>query len=338
MLGMRMDTRMLIDAIVRQTTVLIAELATAGGQRAQLSHTANQMFVDLVSALKEQGLGSKVIADMFGLALRTYQTKLQRLAESRSEKGRSLWQALLVFIQENARERPLSRAEVLHRFRYDDELLVVGVLRDLVDSGLVYRTGRGDLLHYGAAQTSFASSGTASDDQSDGFVLLCLDRLAPVGSQQIAEALSVERSLVDAALERLLADGRVRRSATNAELYESEGCVLPLGSEAGWELAIFDHYQAMVMAICAKLRHGRRSAQAADLIGGSTFSMSVWPEHPYYEEATSFLKDFRARGTALRKKIATYNQDHPPDADEEQRLVLYAGQALIGLEVEEEAT
>jgi hypothetical protein len=73
---------MLIDAIVRQTMVLIAQLATAGGGRAQLSHTANQVFLDLVAALKEQGLGNKVIADMFGMALRTYQTKVQRLSEA----------------------------------------------------------------------------------------------------------------------------------------------------------------------------------------------------------------------------------------------------------------
>ena len=141
---------MLIDAIVRQTMVLIAQLATAGGGRAQLSHTANQVFLDLVAALKEQGLGNKVIADMFGMALRTYQTKLQRLSESRTDRGRSLWEALLGFLQEKGRERAVPRAVILQRFRHDDALVVSGVLRDLVDSGLLYRTGRGDLAQCGA--------------------------------------------------------------------------------------------------------------------------------------------------------------------------------------------
>ena len=36
-----MNTTLLIDAIVRQTTVLIASLATASGQRAPLAHLAN---------------------------------------------------------------------------------------------------------------------------------------------------------------------------------------------------------------------------------------------------------------------------------------------------------
>jgi hypothetical protein len=43
-----MDVGALIDAIVRQTTVLLARLATAGGNRPQLVHTANQVFLDLV--------------------------------------------------------------------------------------------------------------------------------------------------------------------------------------------------------------------------------------------------------------------------------------------------
>src|SRR6185295_15855984 len=129
---------MLIDAIVRQTMVLIAQLATAGGGRAQLSHTANQVFLDLVAALKEQGLGNKVIADMFGMALRTYQTKVQRLSESRTDRGRSLWEVLFAFVQEKGKERAVPRAVILQRFRHDDALVVSGVLRDLVDSGLLY--------------------------------------------------------------------------------------------------------------------------------------------------------------------------------------------------------
>jgi hypothetical protein len=147
-----MDTGLLVDAIVRQTMVLIAQLATFGGGRVQLAHTANQVFLDLVGALKEQGLGNKVIADMFGMALRTYQTKVQRLSESRTDRGRSLWEALLSFLQEQSEEGAVSRAEVLRRFRHDDPLVVGGVLRDLVDSGLVYRTGRGDFAQYGVVQ------------------------------------------------------------------------------------------------------------------------------------------------------------------------------------------
>ena len=327
---------MLIDAIVRQTMVLIAQLATAGGGRAQLSHTANQVFLDLVAALKEQGLGNKVIADMFGMALRTYQTKVQRLSESRTDRGRSLWEALLSFVQEKAKDHTVSRAVILQRFRHDDALVVSGVLRDLVDSGLLYRTGRGDLAQYGVAQAAFESTAPSADERAQNFVWMCVHRLAPASAAQVSEQLSMEADVVERALASLLSDGRVRRSASATDLYESDGCVLPLGSPVGWEVALFDHYQAMVMAICAKLDSGRRSAAAGDLIGGSTFGFSVWPSHPYYEEATRFLADFRAQGSALRKKIATYNETHAAPETGPVRVVMYAGQTVLGLDDVEE--
>jgi len=49
------NIQILIDSIVRQTTILIAQLATAGGARAPLAHIANQVFLDLVRELDEQG-------------------------------------------------------------------------------------------------------------------------------------------------------------------------------------------------------------------------------------------------------------------------------------------
>jgi hypothetical protein len=64
-----MNVELLIDAIFRQTTVLIAQLATHGGARAPLAHVANQVFLDLASELEAQGVSRKVGADMFGMAL-----------------------------------------------------------------------------------------------------------------------------------------------------------------------------------------------------------------------------------------------------------------------------
>src|SRR5262245_54656472 len=113
-----MDVTLLIEAIVRQTMVLVAQLATAGGARASLSRTANQVFLNRVSELKDQGLGNKVIADMFGMALRTYHERVQRLSEGTSSQGRSLWEALLTFVQE---QKVTTRAEALAAFFKDDE-------------------------------------------------------------------------------------------------------------------------------------------------------------------------------------------------------------------------
>ena len=68
-----MNLERLISAIVRQTTVLVARLSTTGGVRSPLGRVADQVFVGLVEELERQGVGKKVVADMFGMALRSYQ-------------------------------------------------------------------------------------------------------------------------------------------------------------------------------------------------------------------------------------------------------------------------
>jgi hypothetical protein len=63
-----MNAKLLIDAIVQQTTVLIAQLSTAAGIRSPLAHIADQVFLDLAREIEQQGVSRKVVADMFGPA------------------------------------------------------------------------------------------------------------------------------------------------------------------------------------------------------------------------------------------------------------------------------
>jgi len=85
-----MNTQILIDNLERQTTVLIAQLATSGG-------------------------------------LRSYRRRVQRIAASETDRGRSLWEAILDYLS----QRDLvSRREILDRFRNDDDTLLRGVLKD----------------------------------------------------------------------------------------------------------------------------------------------------------------------------------------------------------------
>src|SRR6187431_1816006 len=97
-----MNAQVLIDAVVRQTMVLIAQLSTADGGRSPLSHVADEVFMALVRELESQGVGKKVIADMFGIALRSYQQKVQRLSESATRRGVTLWSAIHAFLSERA--------------------------------------------------------------------------------------------------------------------------------------------------------------------------------------------------------------------------------------------
>lgn len=327
-----MDVGTLIDAIVRQTTVMIAQLATSGGNRAHLAHTANQVFVDLVAALREQGLGSKVIADMFGMALRTYHQRVQRLGESRTERGKSLWEAVFDHLQKNG---PVLRSEVLRRFVRDDEVVLRSLLKDLVGSGLVYRTGRGDHVRYHVAEPSLVD--TQSEQTLADLVCLTVHRAAPATLGDVASLLSMDLERLRPLMDGLVIQGRLKPISTTGaeERYTSTGCVIPLGEAQGWEVAVFDHYQAMVTAICTKLRAGRQHATASDKTGGSTFSFTVWEGHPHYDAATSFLSKFRQEGAALRAQIADYNRDHDAacaasehELTQRVKVIVYAGQTL----------
>ena len=133
-----MTVRLLIEAVVRQMTVLIAELATSGGLRAPLANIADRVFLELARELEGHGVSRTVSADMFGMALRTYLRRIQRYDESLTQQGRSLWEAVLEYVQERS---IVSRADVLERFAQDEEALVRGVLQDLTDTGLALSFG-----------------------------------------------------------------------------------------------------------------------------------------------------------------------------------------------------
>src|SRR5690606_38540140 len=141
-----MDTVRLIDGVVRHTTAFIAQLSTAAGLRAPLAHIADQVFLDLSREIEAQGVSRKVVASMFGMALRGYQRKVQRLTESSSHRGTTLWEALVEHLHAQG---PSLRADLMRRFAADGEEHVAAVLRDLSDSGVVYSTGKGDAAIFG---------------------------------------------------------------------------------------------------------------------------------------------------------------------------------------------
>ncbi len=85
-----MDAKLLIDGAVRQTAVFIARLSTASGVRSPLARIADQVFLDLAREIEAQGVRRPVAADMFWMALRTYQKKTQRLTKSPSTREQSL--------------------------------------------------------------------------------------------------------------------------------------------------------------------------------------------------------------------------------------------------------
>jgi hypothetical protein len=326
------NVNLLIDAMVRQTTVLIAQMATTAGARAPLAHTANRVFLDLTKELKQQGLGTRVISDMFGLSLRAYHAKVARLSESGTERGRTLWEALLEFVQE---EGPVSRLSILEHFSGDEETVVRGVLRDLVETGLLFRSGKADRSTYRAATDEDATSDDDAVERLAHLAWIVLYRYGPLSQADVAQRIPAESDAITKALELLVSDGRAARTeGPRGPSYSTDGCVIPLGSSGGWEAAVFDHYQALVTALCTKLRLGRARSVPGEWVGGCTYSVQVWDDHPLHDEVLGLLQRTREHATALRARLEAYNLTHPAPEEGTKKVIFYAGQTVLGLEDE----
>jgi predicted MarR family transcription regulator len=320
------NTTLLIEALVQQTTVLIATLATAAGERTPLSRVADQVFSNLVAELKAQGIGSKVIADMFGMALRTYHYRMARVAESATERGRSVWEAVLAHVQ--ASDFVL-RADVLQRFQRDDPEVVRSVLRDLVDARLLFRTGRGDQTGYRA--TSDEPEPSDHDGAVRQLLLVALHRHGSLSRDDLARHVPVAERVLDALLDRLVRDDQVRTHEVQGEIrYECDSVLVHYGDAEGWQAALFDHYQAMVIAMCTKLQRGRTHATAGDHIGGSTYHFDIWAGHPLEHEVLGLLSELRARSLELCERVQATNARLPREPHGASRRVsAYVGQTVI---------
>lgn len=326
-----MNANVLINAIVNQTTVLIAQLATSAGARAPLSSIANQVFLDLIDALEAQGVRQKVVADMFGMALRTYQKKVQRLSESETVSGQSLWQAVFAYLGE---EQVATRAAILARFHRDDDATLRGILRDLVDSGLAFKTGSGPSVAYRMATDDDLGkiNATTQDQGASTLVWVTVYRSGPITEAELADRLRIG-SRLPGLLERLIEEGRIERVGGDQDnngatpRYKSRAFVVPLGAQIGWEAAVLDHYQAMVGTIT-----GRLSGEAAPSeVGGSTYSFDVWKGHPHEDEVKLTLAKMRELAGDLRKRVVAYNEQNTKPSHFE-RVVVYNGQSITDID------
>jgi hypothetical protein len=320
-----MNVKILIDSIVRQTTVLIAQLATSGGVRAPLAHVANQVFLDLSRELDAQGVSRKVSADMFGMALRSYLRRIQGLSESSTDRGRTLWEAVLDFVSQG---EVRSRAQVLRRFGNDDHNLVRGVLHDLTENGLVFSSGVGqDQVYRATTKAEHVQMSRLSDASGlDELLWAFIYREGPVTREALAELAAGNPAALDAVLQRLVDLNKVTATGDgDARVFRAEKLEVLLDSEVGWEAAVFDHYRALVQTICQRLSGASKSAQASARTGGSTFTLDVWPGHPHADEAYEVLARFRATHTELYERIERHNAEHGRPAEYDQ-VVIYGGQ------------
>jgi len=317
-----LDSKLLIDAIVRQTTVLIAALSTASGIRAPLAHVADQVFLELANEIEASGVGRKVVADMFGLALRTYQMKVQRVSESMSTRNRSLWEAVY---QRILNAGAISRQQIEERFKHDSSDDVAAVLHDLVTTGLVRADRRGADAVYESSAARVAVAGSDIGALAP-VVWGCIYRKSAVTPSDLARTLGASSESIEAALAALLADGRVRWN-TRADALIADVFVVPVGAKQGWEAAVFHHFSAVASAIAIKVQRGPGS-RTDDRIGGATLAFDVCDGHPYEAEVYGLLARVRGEVNELWNRVAAHNRSHPIDDDVKVKVGFYFGQSI----------
>lgn len=323
-----MNVQLLVDSLVQQTTVLIAQLSTAAGIRAPLSKIADQVFVELSRELSEQGVPRRIAAGMFGLPLRSYQKKLRRLQESQTHAGQTLWESVFSFVSER---RHVRRDEVESHFRRDGEKEVGAVLNDLVVSGLVTQAGRGPGAVY--ARTSDEGLQVLWEGQEREHTLAQVwlrvhghpgVTLGELQAERPAHVEEVERAVTE-----LVDEGKLRLEEREGvkHLYAS-ALVVEVGAEIGWELAVFDHFRAVVNAIATKVRGGTTASSAKDVTGGMTLSFEFWPGHPFEHRIRRLLSEVRGQVNALWQDVEAYNATQMVEESERARIYFYAGQYL----------
>lgn len=318
----------LISSIVRQTTVLIARLSTTGGVRSPLSQVADQVFMGLVTELERQGVGKKVAADMFGLALRSYQLKVQRLQESASEAGVTLWSAVRAFVEEGG---VVSREEIVQRFKADEEASVRGILADLVESGLCSRTGRGDSTLYRVTPATDLTrlAQLSSSEATLALVWLVVCRDGPLGLSALAAATGLSAAEVEGALEKLSLDSRITRHGhDDGARWTAPRCLIPVGDRAGWEAALLDHHQTVLNAMAAKVTGGSHSSAERDETGGATYGFELWPGHPEEAEVRGLLLRFRTEVARLWERVSEHNGRAKHADGDRYHVSFYLGQHL----------
>ncbi len=317
-----MQIRLLIDDIVRQTTLLIGHLSTAAGLREPLSHIADQVFLELSRELDAQGVRLKVAADMFGMTLRSYQLKVRRLSEQCDRRGASLWCA----IHDRLKEATASRDELIHRFGRHDPKKVAATLCDMVESGVAYSSGRGPKAVYGVIAARGSEASRAADQGE--MLKERLWYLVASGSprSELAARLQLDDvAAVDRAVDELIEEGHLELAASGA--LAARRFEVAVGAARGWETAVGDHFRAVATAVVAKV--ARRGSERDDRIGGATLTFRVHPDHPDADEVYRLLATTRERADALWRRVALHNEQYPPPAAS-QRVTFYFGQNVVG--------
>jgi sialic acid synthase SpsE len=99
-----------------------------------------------------------------------------------------------------------------------------------------------------------------------------------------------------------------------------------VGSEVGWEVAVFDHYRAVLDALARKLHLKATNPELARWVGGATLVFDLHEQHPMKDEAFALLERVRGEVNSLWQRVSDYNSQHPIPPEAMFPMTFYFGQ------------
>jgi len=192
----------------------------------------------------------------------------------------------------------------------------------------VFRTGVAKGAAYRAATTEELAN---LRDRSDGLLELLwmlIYREGPISEDELVRRTGLKREALVTCLHELGESARTEVDANG--MYLARSLVLPLSSSAGSEAALFDHYQAVVKTMCARLERASDATRESES-GGSTYSFTIWPGHPLEDEVRGLLREYRQRHSELRERVEAHNRTMPTP-EQHDRVTTYGGMLVVSEE------
>lgn len=332
-----MDRALLIDALVRRTADLVADLAIEGATNHSLGHINDLFFQAMDARLRStHGKPQRVIADIFRLPLRTLQHRLQTAADNLTVRDRTVWRAIYGHIQAQG---PLDRSAIECRFVGERPHLIRSILNNMVSAGVVFAAGRGAKTLYQVNQrVRFASDDSVEADAR--LVWVATYNRPDASLVELAADLGVDgsplqRRRLERALDWLLAQGaltaRVDESGTTR--YRGGDFVMPRyaapvadaqAAQSWMHAALYDHFSVVVDAMCAKLRHDREGTRPPAPTGGATYRFDLLSDDETAAAVTALLERMRRECTDLRETVDARSGDTASTG----RVIFYFGQTM----------
>ena len=311
-----MSLQSLARALIRDTTTLLAAVATRGGARMPLGPLADRLFHGLACELHAKQIRRRVAADMFGMVPRAYLRKVRRAEESVTDYGYSLWQAAYEYI---ASTQGVELAELTRRFHRDDEGVLRGVLSDLRESGLVEVSAQTPTRYVASSGRELGARLARGTGGSDELVWAVIYREGPLYRETLQQVVGLPDVELDAILLRLKEAGRTfERSKRDRVLLCSATTVPDLDAPEHWEALVFEHYHAVVRTLATSL-----ATPDAENTAAATFTFDLWPGHPMAGDVERLFQSMRAEAAELRGRLDAFNAKQPPRGRE--RVMVYLG-------------